>query len=84
MRLKDTWQELPAKYLESYLELEKITNANSNYKAYRDILKNIKFGIDPVVPYIGLVMKDLISFDETVGPSVLPNSHVLLPFEVTS
>uniref|UniRef100_A0A1I8FNR9 Ras-GEF domain-containing protein n=1 Tax=Macrostomum lignano TaxID=282301 RepID=A0A1I8FNR9_9PLAT len=59
-RLKKTWSSLPRKHVEAFERL-----SNSNHERLRRLMQDIR---QPVIPYLGLYMNDLVYID-TCHPS---------------
>jgi len=60
-RLKLTWEKVPRKQMLKYKELCDVFDMSHNFKNYRDTLHN---STPPIVPYLGLIPKDLTSLEE--------------------
>jgi hypothetical protein len=61
-RLKQTWQKVSKRDLDSYEQLLAFWNTSRNYKSYRAALKS---AIPPCVPWFGLVAKDLFHIEDS-------------------
>uniref|UniRef100_A0A1I8HNA6 Ras-GEF domain-containing protein n=1 Tax=Macrostomum lignano TaxID=282301 RepID=A0A1I8HNA6_9PLAT len=64
-RLKKTWSSLPRKHVEAFERLSDLFSANSNHERLRRLMQDIR---QPVIPYLGLYMNDLVYID-TCHPS---------------
>eukprot|EP01137_Pigoraptor_chileana_P023459 Opistho-2@89772 len=61
-RLKLTWKQVNSKSLADWRELNELMDTSKGYRNYRDILgKGLKA---PILPYIGVDMKDLVLIEE--------------------
>ena len=60
-RLSATWQRLPRRIRSAYAFLRKVMKSENNFKAYRDTLAGEG---PPCIPYIGVILKDLVSVSE--------------------
>jgi len=63
-RLKQTWGALSDKYKETMERLENLMENKQNYKNYRERLTRIKQNGEPVLPYLGVYLRDLTFIDE--------------------
>jgi len=60
-RLVKTWGALDAKTKARYDEIMQITQHTYNYRNYRERLKTVTF---PVLPYLGLILRDLTFIED--------------------
>ncbi|XP_065910773.1 uncharacterized protein [Dysidea avara] len=60
-RLNTTWEALPQIYMDFLNKMTVVMDSRRNYYHYRDVLKNTAA---PIVPYLGVYIKDLISISE--------------------
>jgi len=64
-RLKQTFESLGKKDKETYKEMEELVlNPVHNFSKYRDIINSLSISVFPVVPYLGVMLSDLISIAE--------------------
>lgn len=63
-RLKLTWQGVNETTKQSLEALDVLMENKANYKQYRDLLLKEEFTTAPVVPYLGLYLRDLTFIDE--------------------
>ncbi|KAK9480337.1 ras guanine nucleotide exchange factor domain-containing protein [Lipomyces japonicus] len=61
LRLKKTWELLPARYHALFAEIKSIIVYEKNYSAYRTVLRNQN---PPCIPYLGVYLTDLTFADE--------------------
>eukprot|EP01130_Rhizamoeba_saxonica_P002639 TRINITY_DN12400_c0_g1_i1.p1 TRINITY_DN12400_c0_g1~~TRINITY_DN12400_c0_g1_i1.p1 ORF type:complete len:530 (+),score=101.57 TRINITY_DN12400_c0_g1_i1:64-1653(+) len=64
-RCVNAWKMLPRKYRTSLDQLEEIFSHQGNYSNYRKLLCQNTDQDKPIVPYIGLFMKDLTFWEES-------------------
>jgi len=76
-RLKDTWEALPQTTVDSFKTLENIMKPIKNYQLYRDRLRELRSQGTPLLPYLGVYLKDITFIDE--NPSYLDGG--LINFE---
>jgi len=74
-RLKQTWKGLSAKTIETFIELEELSSPDDNWRRYRDFLHTLRPGEYPMIPYLGLLLKDLVVIEDS-NPTYLENKHV--------
>ena len=55
-RLKKSWAVIASKYRDAFHRLEALMAPRSNYRAYRRLLKTSQ---PPVIPYLGVLLRDL-------------------------
>ncbi len=60
-RLKYVWAEIHEKFLRKFEELENLMSTVKNYSNYRHYIKNHK---GPILPYIGIYLRDLLFANE--------------------
>lgn len=60
-RLKPFWEEVPEKYMDKLKEMQELLDNRNNYRAYRTRLSNTD---GPVVPYLGVFLRDLTFIEE--------------------
>eukprot|EP01117_Protostelium_nocturnum_P012300 TRINITY_DN4527_c0_g1_i1.p1 TRINITY_DN4527_c0_g1~~TRINITY_DN4527_c0_g1_i1.p1 ORF type:complete len:1113 (+),score=446.73 TRINITY_DN4527_c0_g1_i1:200-3538(+) len=70
-RLEKTWERLTKKSLTQMDSLSSLFEMSSNYKTYRNTLASSNI---PIIPYIGLVPKDITSLEES--PTKLPSGLI--------
>ncbi|PVV01105.1 hypothetical protein BB560_004489 [Smittium megazygosporum] len=75
-RLKQTWELLPTKSLESYHSLKGVMNTSRNYILYREAIQKAS---PPSIPYIGLALTDL-TFIEDGNSDYYGDSKELINF----
>eukprot|EP01097_Dermamoeba_algensis_P001903 TRINITY_DN1745_c0_g2_i4.p1 TRINITY_DN1745_c0_g2~~TRINITY_DN1745_c0_g2_i4.p1 ORF type:complete len:449 (-),score=90.03 TRINITY_DN1745_c0_g2_i4:375-1721(-) len=63
-RLKHTWERVPAKSIETKMQLEELMETRNNYKNYRDSLEKCKTTNSFALPYFGIYLRDLVFIDE--------------------
>jgi len=68
-RLKETWEQLPTNVSNSAKEMNALMENKQNYRLYRQALKTTKL---PILPYLGIYLRDLTFIEEGnsdwVGP----------------
>lgn len=64
-RLKKTWAALARKHVETFERLADVFSADNNHERLRKLMHDIR---QPVIPYLGLYMNDLVYID-TCHPS---------------
>jgi son of sevenless-like protein len=63
VRLKNTWESIPKRDMQSLEELREIVSRNDNYSRYRQEVDAINTPT-PYLPYIGLILQDLVALEE--------------------
>jgi len=63
-RLKKSWKALPENVSSQYEELDNIMDMNKNYKSYRRELEKATSANSPCVPYVGVILRDLLFIEE--------------------
>lgn len=63
-RLKLTWEKLPSKQYKQFYELEETMTSAENFKNYRKLIANELSSKKPVVPYLGVHLRDLVFIEE--------------------
>lgn len=72
-RLKQTWALLPEKYHNMWRQMEELMDNKHNYKLYRAEIKERK---PPILPYLGVYLRDL-TFIEEGNPSYVDKTHLI-------
>mmetsp|Transcript_28104 Transcript_28104/g.39669 ORF Transcript_28104/g.39669 Transcript_28104/m.39669 type:complete len:1034 (+) Transcript_28104:92-3193(+) len=72
-RLRRTWELLPAKSLEAMEDMTKLMDGEGNFAGYRETLKQSQ---PPILPYLGLVLTDLVFLDDG-NPDLVPDTKLL-------
>lgn len=76
-RLKHTWGGISAAGLEMFKRLENEMKPTKNYQLYRERMQKLKSENTPLLPWLGLILKDITFMDE--NPDHLDNG--LINFE---
>jgi len=76
-RLKQTWEQIPARLVSILEELNALMDNKQNYREYRNALKNAR---PPMMPYLGVCLRDIV-FIEEGNPDYLNNENTLINFE---
>ena len=76
-RLKATWRDVSMKALSQYQELNQVFSVDSNFRYYRNLLKNSN---PPCIPVLSLVQHDLI-FIEEANEKFLSSDKKIINFE---
>ncbi|KAI8815016.1 ras guanine nucleotide exchange factor domain-containing protein [Cladochytrium replicatum] len=81
-RLKKTWKALPKKYWDVWTILNHLASSEGSYKTYRASLESVrqKSAEAPVMPYLGLTLKDL-TFAEDGNQTFLPPECIHVNFQ---
>ncbi|KAF9143936.1 hypothetical protein BGX30_014325 [Mortierella sp. GBA39] len=56
-RLKRTWEQVPAKTMSTFMELQQLMSVNKNWVDYREELHSAN---PPCVPFVGMYLTDLV------------------------
>jgi len=72
-RLAQTWSGLPSSTLEILLGIEEIVNSDDNWKKYRSILENEREKHQTIIPYLGIILKDIIYADDVYNTFAYEN-----------
>eukprot|EP01117_Protostelium_nocturnum_P019738 TRINITY_DN862_c0_g1_i1.p1 TRINITY_DN862_c0_g1~~TRINITY_DN862_c0_g1_i1.p1 ORF type:complete len:512 (+),score=132.05 TRINITY_DN862_c0_g1_i1:295-1830(+) len=60
-RLTATWGALPQRFVTSFNDLNALMDSKSNYREYRNAIKDRRL---PLLPYLGIVLRDLLFIEE--------------------
>lgn len=60
-RLRKTWEQVPKKTLDEYMNLKALTSSNSAYKGLREAVKAAN---PPCLPYLGMFLTDLTFIED--------------------
>ncbi|PRP76499.1 hypothetical protein PROFUN_15151 [Planoprotostelium fungivorum] len=60
-RLQSTWAQTPQRYVTSFNDLNQLMESRSNYRDYRLHMRDRKL---PVVPYLGVILRDVLFIEE--------------------
>jgi len=66
-RLKITWRELSASFEDMFERMNASCSPESNYRAYRNQIRDIKNAGQPCIPWIGLYLKDCTFIAENMS-----------------
>lgn len=81
-RLKKTWASVlndpSSAVYTAWQRIEQLTAPANNHSAYRTALRAAK---PPCVPFLGLVLTDLVYLDDGNSDNVVVNNHALINFE---
>jgi len=75
-RLKNTWEQLPKPQQDAVEKLNDLMSTQTNYKNYRAAIKNARL---PVLPYLGIYLRDLTFIAE--NPDLYDKEKGLFNFE---
>jgi hypothetical protein len=68
VRLKESWESIPEKYMEILKSLDELMSSKINFKTYRSELASIteshKTDDPPILPYLGIYLRDLTFMDD--------------------
>eukprot|EP01100_Stratorugosa_tubuloviscum_P003131 TRINITY_DN1746_c0_g1_i1.p1 TRINITY_DN1746_c0_g1~~TRINITY_DN1746_c0_g1_i1.p1 ORF type:complete len:790 (-),score=247.11 TRINITY_DN1746_c0_g1_i1:3-2336(-) len=77
-RLKRTWQAVSTREMQSYQVLQELMSNSMNFKNYREELKKSN-GI--ALPYLGLILQDMIALEELVKMSKHSKKQGMVDFK---
>jgi len=60
-RLQNTWALVPQRFVTAFSDLNQLMESRSNYRDYRISMKERR---GPVVPYLGVILRDLLFIEE--------------------
>jgi len=60
-RLQATWAQTPQRFVASFEDLNRLMENKSNYRDYRTHMRDRK---GPVVPYLGVILRDILFIEE--------------------
>ena len=75
-RLKKTWSNLQNKHLQTFDDLEQITDHKKNFNEYR---KEMKTAVPPFLPFLGLFLTDL-TFSKEGNPDFKDKEHHIINY----
>ena len=75
-RLKKTWSIIQNKHLQSFEELEHITDHRKNFNEYR---KEMKTAVPPFLPFLGLFLTDL-TFSKDGNPDFKDEQKTIINY----
>jgi len=73
-RLKRTWEQVPAKSITTFMELQQLISINKNWAEYRDVLHSVN---PPCVPFLGMYLTDLVMIYDGNKDSMKQSSHLI-------
>jgi len=77
-RLQATWAQIPQRYTTIFNELNQLMESKSNYRDYRTAMKERK---GPVLPYLGVILRDILFIEEGNKNYVGDSKDQIINFE---
>ncbi|KAF9430797.1 hypothetical protein BGZ94_003847 [Podila epigama] len=75
-RLKRTWEQVPQRTMQSFIELQTLMGVAKNWADYRELLHSVN---PPCVPFVGIYLTDLVMVEDG-NPNYLKKSNHLINF----
>ena len=76
-RLHKTWKALPSKYLEIYTTVKELFSIENNYRKYKELIRSQP---PPMVPYLGVYLRDL-TFLEVGNPTFVDEEEKMINYD---
>ncbi|KAF9434632.1 hypothetical protein BGZ76_007689 [Entomortierella beljakovae] len=73
-RLKRTWEQVPARTMTSFMDLQALMGVAKNWAEYRDELHNVN---PPCVPFVGMYLTDLVMIQDGNGDFLKKSNHLI-------
>ncbi|KAF9924761.1 hypothetical protein FBU30_005311 [Linnemannia zychae] len=73
-RLKRTWEQVPAKTMTTFMELQQLMNVAKNWAEYRSELHSAN---PPCVPFLGMYLTDLVMINDGNKDELKQSSHLI-------
>ncbi|KAF8967979.1 hypothetical protein BGZ46_000080, partial [Entomortierella lignicola] len=73
-RLKRTWEQVPARTMTSFMELQQLVGVAKNWAEYREELHNVN---PPCVPFLGIYLTDLVMIQDGNQDFLKKSSHLI-------
>ncbi|KAF9954717.1 hypothetical protein BGZ65_003849 [Modicella reniformis] len=73
-RLKRTWEQVPARTMTSFMELQTLMGVAKNWAEYRDELHNVN---PPCVPFVGMYLTDLVMIQDGNSDFLKKSNHLI-------
>jgi len=77
-RLQATWAQIPQRYTTIFNELNQLMESKSNYRDYRGAMRERK---GPVLPYLGVILRDILFIEEGNKNYVGDSKDQIINFE---
>ncbi|OAQ28160.1 ras GEF [Linnemannia elongata AG-77] len=73
-RLKRTWEQVPAKTMSTFMELQQLMSVNKNWVDYREELHSAN---PPCVPFVGMYLTDLVMIYDGNKDAMKQSNHLI-------
>ncbi|KAF9397234.1 hypothetical protein BGX21_009078 [Mortierella sp. AD011] len=73
-RLKRTWEQVPARTMTSFMDLQALMGVAKNWAEYREELHNVN---PPCVPFVGMYLTDLVMIQDGNGDFLKKSNHLI-------
>ncbi|KAF9941850.1 hypothetical protein BGZ65_000936 [Modicella reniformis] len=73
-RLKRTWEQVPARTMTSFMDLQALMGVARNWAEYREELHNVN---PPCVPFVGMYLTDLVMIQDGNGDFLKKTNHLI-------
>ncbi|KAF9127657.1 hypothetical protein BGW39_005693 [Mortierella sp. 14UC] len=73
-RLKRTWEQVPAKTMTTFMELQQLMSLNKNWAVYREELHTAN---PPCVPFVGMYLTDLVMIYDGNKDAMKQSNHLI-------
>ncbi|KAG0279168.1 hypothetical protein BGZ95_002082 [Linnemannia exigua] len=73
-RLKRTWEQVPAKSMTTFMELQQLMSLNKNWAVYREELHTAN---PPCVPFVGMYLTDLVMIYDGNKDAMKQSNHLI-------
>ncbi|KAJ6226810.1 guanine nucleotide exchange factor [Anaeramoeba flamelloides] len=74
-RLRQTWNKIPKDLIQTWKNISRFSKKSNNYKELKQKLKSTQISPNPVLPYLGIFLSDLISIDN-LHPNFISSSNL--------
>lgn len=73
-RLKRTWEQVPARTMAAFTDLQTLMGVAKNWAEYREELHNVN---PPCVPFVGMYLTDLVMIQDGNGDFLKKSNHLI-------
>ncbi|KAF9898508.1 hypothetical protein BX616_003934, partial [Lobosporangium transversale] len=73
-RLRRTWEQVPARTMTSFMDLQSLMGVVKNWAEYREELHSVN---PPCVPFVGMYLTDLVMIQDGNGDFLKKSNHLI-------